>query len=230
MPAPLELYKFDSVVKPGMPVILDISYPESLEGEYKSQVYDYSLEDKKMRIAMPSYKGRLVPLPKGTRAYVKVVDKGALYVFQGTILWSGKWKEDNLPSSIITIPEKVRRVQRRRFNRIPLRLVGKYRREDSDEYKTFSSVDFSAGGMLIVVGEKLNIDETIYITVRLKPGLELVDHPSKVRREAGTKSVDGQLLRLYGIEFLDVNLSLEKKLVRFVMEKELEYRKRGILL
>jgi c-di-GMP-binding flagellar brake protein YcgR len=226
----IELYKFEDVVKPGMPIILDVSSPESLEGEYKSQVYDYSVSDKRMRIAMPSFKGRLVPLPKNSRAYVKIIDKGALYVFQGVILWSGKWPEDNLPSTIISIPEMVRRVQRRRFIRIPLRVVGKYRREGFNDYKTFSSLDFSAGGMLIVVGEQLQVDEKIYITVKLKPDLELVDHPSKVRREAGTRNIDGKLLRLYGIEFLDLNLSLEKKLVRFVMEKEVEYRKKGILI
>ncbi len=225
-----EMYKFDSVVKPGMPVILDISYPEDLEGEYKSQVYDYSMSSKRMRLAMPSFKGRLVPLPKGTKAYVKIIDKGSLYVFQGTVLWSGKSKEDGLPSTIITIPEKVRRVQRRRFNRIPLKLVGKYRREGEKDYKTFSSVDFSAGGMLIIVKEELKVDEKIFITVKLKPDLELVDQPSLVRRDGGIRNIDGQILRLYGIEFLDVNLSLEKKLVRFVMEKEIEYRKKGILI
>ena len=225
-----ELYKFDSVVKPGMPVILDISYPESLEGEYKSQVYDYSMSSKRMRLAMPSFKGRLIPLPKGTRAYVKVIDKGSLYVFQGTVLWSGKSKEDGFPSTIITIPEKVRRIQRRRFNRIPLKLVGKYRKDGEEEYKTFSSVDFSAGGMLIIVREELKVDEKIFITVKLKPGLELVEQPSLIRRDGGIKNMDGEILRLYGVEFLDVNLSLEKKLVRFVMEKEIEYRKKGILI
>ncbi len=225
-----ELYKFENVVKPGMPVILDISYPESLEGEYKSQVYDYSMSSKRMRIAMPSFKGRLVPLPKGTRAYVKVIDKGSLYVFQGTVLWSGKSKEDGFPSTIITIPEKVRRVQRRRFNRIPLKLVGRYRRDGEEDYYTFFSVDFSAGGMLIMVRETLKVDEKIFLTVKLKPDLELVEQPAIVRREGGTREVDGQIFRLYGIEFLDVNLSLEKKLVRFVMEKEIEYRKKGILI
>ncbi len=225
-----ELYKFESVVKPGMPVILDISYPEDLEGEYKSQVYDYSVSSKRMRIAMPSFKGRLVPLPKGTRAYVKVIDKGSLYVFQGTVLWSGKSKEDGFPSTIITIPEKVRRVQRRRFNRIPLKIVGRYRKDGEKDYYTFFSVDFSAGGMLIMIREQLKVDEKIFITVKLKPDLELVDLPAIVRREGGTREVDGQIFRLYGIEFLDVNLSLEKKLVRFVMEKEIEYRKKGILI
>lgn len=227
MPALIEYYDFDSVVKPGMPVILDISWPEELEGEYKSSVYDYTMEAKRMRIAMPSLKGRLIPLPKGTRAYVKIVDRGSLYVFQGTVLWSGIWKEDNLPSTVITIPEKVRKVQRRRYIRIPIRLVGKYRREDEDEYHTFSTMDFSAGGMLIVVGEQLKAGEIIFVTMKLKRGLELKEQPAKVKREAG---FDRETLqRFYGVEFLDVDLNLEKKLVRFVMEKEIEYRKKGII-
>ncbi len=224
-----ELYGFESVVRPGMPVILDVSSPEELEGEYKSQVYDYSMRTKRMRVAMPSHKGRLVPLPEGSRVYVKIIDRGSLYVFQGSVVWSGKSKQDGLPSTIVTIPEKVRRVQRRRFNRIPLKVVGKYRREDKD-YKTFSSLDFSAGGMLIIITEELEVGEKILVTVRLKPDLELTDHPSLVRRDGGTKNVDGQILRLYGIEFLSVDLPLEKKLVRFVMEKEIEYRKKGILI
>lgn len=227
MPALIEYYDFDEVVKPGMPVILDISWPEELEGEYKSSIYDFSMKTKRMRVAMPAFKGRLIPLPKGTKAYVKIVDRSSLFVFQGTVLWSGMWEEDKLPSTIITIPEKVRKVQRRRFNRIPIRLVGKYRRADEEEYHTFSTMDFSAGGMLIVVGEELNLGELIYITMKLKPGLELKDHPAKVKREAG---VDRETLqRFYGVELLDIDLNLEKKLVRFVMEKEIEYRKKGII-
>ncbi len=35
---------------------------------------------------------------------------------------------------------------------------------------------------------------------------------------------------MYGIEFKEVSMSLEKKLVRFVMEKEIEYRKKGIII
>ncbi len=227
MPVVVEYYKFNEVVKPGMPIILDVSWPESLEGEYKSTVYDYNMKEKRMRIAMPSFKGRLVPLPKGTRVYVKIVDRASLFVFQGTVLWSGMWKEDNLPSTLVTIPDRVRKVQRRRYNRIPIRLVGKYRREDSDEYNTFSTKDFSAGGMMMVVGEKLNVGEKIYVTMKLKPGLELVDQPAVVRREAGVDTSTMQ--RFYGVEFQDVELSLEQKLVRFVMEKEIEYRKKGII-
>ena len=224
---PVERYKFDSVVKPGMPIVLDVSWPESLEGEYKSTVYDYSLKDKKMRIAMPSYKGRLVPLPKGARIYVKVVDRGSLYVFQSTALWSGRAKEDGLPSTIIAIPDYVRKVQRRRYNRIPINLKGTYTREEDPVPRTFTTIDFSAGGMLILVGEELKVDEIIYVTLKLKPGLELKDHPTKVVREAGKKEI---YQWLYGVEFLEVGMELEKKLVRFVMEKELEYKKKGIIL
>ena len=230
MPVKGELYKFDSVVKPGMPVVLDVSYPEELEGEYKSQVYDYSVKTKRMRIAMPSFGGRLVPLPKGTRVYVKMIDKGSLYVFQGTVLWSGKSKEDNLPSTILTIPDRVRRVQRRRYNRIPLTLVGKYRKEGDEKYKTFSTIDFSAGGMLMMTSEELKEGDIIYVNLKLKPDLELVDQPSKVVRNAGTKTIDNEIKRLYGVEFLEVDMNLEKKLVRFVMEKELEYKKKGLLI
>lgn len=224
---PVERVKFGSVVKPGMPVILEVSWPEELEGEYKSNVYDYSLSNKTMRMAMPSYKGRLVPLPQGSRVYVKIIDRGTLYVFQSTVIWSGKSKEDNLFSTVIRIPEYVRRVQRRRYNRIPLNLKGIYKREEDPVPRTFTSLDFSAGGMLIIVGEELNVDETIFITVKLKETLELVDQPSRVVREAGVRE---RYQRMYGIEFKEVSMSLEKKLVRFVMEKEIEYRKKGIII
>ncbi|MCD6450157.1 MAG: PilZ domain-containing protein [Thermotogaceae bacterium] len=223
----VEYYRFKDAVKPGMPILLDISWPEELEGEYKSSVYDYSLEQRVMRIAMPSYKGRLIPLPKGTRIYVKIVDKTSLYTFQGVVLWSGMWEGDNLPSTIVTIPEKVRRVQRRRFNRLPVRLIGKYRKEYEDVYHTFSTIDFSAGGMLMVVEEELKLGDKIFVTMKLKPDLELVEHPAVVRREAGMDKTT--LQRFYGVEFQEIDMNLEKKLVRFVMEKEIEFRKKGII-
>jgi len=223
----VKYYRFQDVVKPGMPVILNVSWSEELEGEYKSSVYDYSIEKKIMRIAMPSFKGRLIPIPKGVRVYVRIVDKGSLYTFQGSVVWSGKWEEDNLPSTIITIPERVRRIQRRGFNRVPIRLVGKYRKKDEDEYHTFYTIDFSAGGMLMVVKEKLKFGDKIFVTMKLKHGLELIDHPTIVKREAGMDKTTLQWL--YGVEFQNVGMNLEKMLVRFVMEKEIEYRKKGII-
>ena len=82
----------------------------------------------------------------------------------------------------------------------------------------------------MMTSEELKEGDMIYVNLKLKPDLELVDQPSKVVRNAGTKTIDNEIKRLYGVEFLEVDMNLEKKLVRFVMEKELEYKKKGLLI
>ena len=217
-----EYQNFKDVVRLGMPVVVDVLRPEELEGTYKSTVYDYFPDKDVLKIAMPSYKGRLIPLPKGSIAYIKLIDKSAIYVFRTSIISSGK-DEEGFFVTYVRTPKKVRRIQRRKFKRIPLVLEGTYKLSEDDTPKKFLTKDFSAGGLLMIVSEPLVIGQVILINLRLKEDLYLKDIKSKVVRESG-RTPQGDYM--YGVMFLNIDPSLEKKLVVFTFEQELKLRKK----
>ncbi|PLV57007.1 flagellar brake protein [Thermotoga sp. SG1] len=216
-----ELVKASDVIRPGQSVIVEVSSPEDLEGEYKSSVHDVDFERNLLVLSMPSFKGRLVPLPRGTRCTVKIVDSSAIYTFRTAVLESGR-DEDGFPITKVLFPNRLRKVQRRRFKRIKIFLEGFYRVSSKDEPpKRFVTRDFSAGGMLMVVNDILTVGQIIYVTMDLDENLKLVDQPARIVREAGILEA-GE--RMYGVEFLNVSPFLEKKLVTFVFRKEIEMR------
>lgn len=216
-----ELVKASDVIRPGQSVIVEVSYPEDLEGEYKSSVHDVDFERNLLVLSMPSFKGRLVPLPRGTRCTVKIVDSSAIYTFRTAVLESGR-DEDGFPITKVLFPNRLRKIQRRRFKRIKIFLEGFYRVSSKDEPpKRFVTRDFSAGGMLMVVNDILTVGQIIYVTMDLDENLKLVDQPARIVREAGILET-GE--RMYGVVFLNVSPSLEKKLVTFVFRKEIEMR------
>lgn len=73
----------------------------------------------------------------------------------------------------------------------------------------------------MVVNDILTVGQIIYVTMDLDENLKLVDQPARIVREAGILET-GE--RMYGVEFLNVSPSLEKKLVTFVFRKEIEMR------
>jgi len=217
-----EYQNFEDAVRLGMPAIVEVVRPEELEGTYKSSVYDYFPDKDILKIAMPSYKGRLIPLPEGSIVYVKLIDRGAIYAFRTTVISSGK-DEEGFFVTYVRTPKRVRRVQRRRFKRVPLVLEGTYKLSEDDTPKKFLTKDFSAGGILMIVSEPLVVGQVILISLRLKDDLYLKDIKSKAVREAG-KTPQGDYM--YGVMFLNVDPKLEKKLVVFTFEQELKSRKK----
>ena len=216
-----ELVRAFDVIRLGQSVLVEVSAPGDLEGEYKSNVHDVDFERNLLILSMPSFKGRLVPLPRGTRCTVKIVDSSAIYMFRTTVLESGK-DEYGFPITKVLFPNRLRKVQRRRFKRIRMFLEGLYKVSSKDEPpKRFVTKDFSAGGMLIVVNDILTVGQIIYVTIELDENLKLRDQPAKIVREAGILET-GE--RMYGVEFLNVSPSLERKLVTFVFRKEIEKR------
>jgi c-di-GMP-binding flagellar brake protein YcgR len=216
-----ELVNAKDVIKPGQNVIVEVSAPEDLEGQYKSSVHDVDFERGILTLSMPSFKGRLVPLPRGTRCTVMILDSSAIYVFRTSVLESGR-DEDGFPVTKVPFPGRLRKIQRRRFKRIKIFLEGTYRVASRDEPpKRFVTKDFSAGGMLMVAEDILTPEQIIYVTLELDEDLKLKDHPARIVREAGILET-GE--RMYGVEFLNVSPALERKLVSFVFKKEIEMR------
>ncbi|HDM70495.1 MAG TPA: pilus assembly protein PilZ [Thermotogales bacterium] len=210
-----EKVKSKKVLKPGNPLTIETSDPE-FEGTYKSSIHEYYPDRGVLKIGMPSMKGRLVPLPRGTIIAVKVMDGSSIYTFDSRVLDYGK-DEENFNVTYITVPPELRRVQRRRYLRVPVVLNGYLKHTKDGEVTRFITKDISAGGALILLKKPLHVNEIVFVDLKITDGVELKEQPTRVVRDAG-KNREG--LYQYGVEFLDLDERMIKKILRFCFDIE----------
>jgi len=220
----VELLEPEKVIKPGQLVIIETSDP-NYSGVYKSLVHDFYPNRKLLKIAMPSFKGRLVPIAPGTIVYVKIMDGKSLYAFNSRVVEYGK-DEEGFNITYINVPSKIRRIQRRRFVRVNTVLKGRLKFSDKDEYVYFITKDVSAGGALIITRIPLPMGTIVNIDLFFTPKLVLRNQRAKIVRDAG-KTEEGY--HLYGLEFLDLSDSLQSKIIRFCFDVERKERLQKML-
>ncbi len=205
-------------IKPGMPLRIEASSTLGFTGgEFKSKVED--IINTLLKAAMPSMKGRLVPFPVGITARISAVDKQSLYVFYGTVL--GNKEEENIPITIFNIRGKIRRVQRRRFLRLPFVSQGTLRIFGAKEDISFVSLDVSAGGMKIATKTKLEVGMLVNIDFKFEKGLELKKQEAKILREVKSESKN---LHTYGIAFFNMPFSTQDRIMKFTFKLELKLK------
>ncbi|AEH50788.1 flagellar brake protein [Pseudothermotoga thermarum] len=210
-----------SVLRPGMPLIIKYIDKKGDEWDFKSTIHDINFERGIMKIGMPSYKGRFVPIAAGEPIHVTAVAEKVVYTFDSRVINYGR-DEQNFLVMYIAFPRTVKRVQRRRYVRIPLVLEGTFKIPGQEEVYRFVTKDFSAGGILMCTKQLLQVGQPILITLDLG-SIKLEDQKAQVVRYVGKNDVTG--LHEYGVQFLEVPPQLEKALVVYVFQQELKMRK-----
>jgi c-di-GMP-binding flagellar brake protein YcgR len=213
--------KANESLKIGKPIIMDVSDP-LLEGVYKSSIYDIDFVKRVLKIGMPSAQGQFIPIPAGTRLYVKMVDRNSMYVFQSMVVSYEKDEEGFLVMYII-FPETLRKIQRRQFVRIPFFKEGSLIRLTNNEIVKYISKDLSAGGLLIVTPLQMTISEKVIINFAICDSISLENVTAQIARmDTGTQTKHW----IYGVEFKDLPRSIEDRIVRYVFVLEQESRKK----
>ena len=132
------------------------------EKYFNSNIQD--ITEDYIAISIPSSAGEYVPLSKGSIIDVLYYAEENLYKFKSIII--GR-KFENIPILLIAKPEQVKRIQRRRYVRVPLVKTAKYinlKNEpkvnlstiDDSKYLKAVLVDLSGGGMRVKVSEKIS--------------------------------------------------------------------------
>jgi len=213
--------KANEGLKIGKPLIIDVSDP-MLEGVYKSSIYDIDFTKKVMKIGMPSSQGQFVPIPAGTRLYVKMVDKSSMYVFQSIVVSYEKDEEGFLVMYIL-FPDSLRKIQRRQFVRVPFFKEGDFIRLRTNEPYKFISKDLSAGGVLLVSPCEMELSEKVVVNLVICESISLDSITSQIVRSDRNIQTKHWI---FGIEFKDLPRSIEDRIVRYVFVLEQEFRRK----
>ncbi len=188
----------------------------------KSTVHDVFFDKGVLKIAMPSLKGHLVPLPRGDFIYVTALSDKVVYGFSSRVLDYGR-DDDGFLVMYVTISSYVKGYKGGDLLEYHFFLNGTYSLPGEDKQFRFVTRDFSAGGMLMCTNNVLAVGQPIFVNLELE-GIKLQQQKAQIVRSAGKNEATG--LYEYGVQFLEVPPELERALVVFVFQQELKMKEK----
>ena len=222
---------------------------ESLTRSCLSQIMDY--DNSSMLIAEPSYRAQPINIPVGTVIEVLVIDTKCVYSFNTSVI--GKQKSP--PSLWLSLPETYRRVQRREYVRVNIKLpVVVNIKPDTevyedcfttnilaeqvyqDAYYNTSSIDVSGGGIKVFGPLKFQDNTNLSVLLRL-PMKEVITPVTVIRSEVNTKISEKEFTPeefakfnyLSALCYKDIDDADRSTIIQLCFKRQLELRQRGIL-
>lgn len=220
-----------------MAKILDINKNIGLEvkegvykGNFKSRIED--MKPGKIIISAPSKKGEYVPLRVGTQVTVLVYEEVAICAFDCHITAR---KKGNIPLLVLALPKTFRRIQRRDFYRLKIKLPLFYRsffeeEGDSDtneeeEFRTGEMVDISGGGLLMQLLQEEDFSKNSLLELKV----EFPDLGEQLFKGKVAARFTRNEKEFMGVEFVQIETKLQDDIVGWIFDKLREMRKKGIL-
>lgn len=194
------------------------------DGDYKSNIED--VQDRYFAISIPIKEGQYIPLRAGEKVEVLYFNDNNIYKFFSKVL--GR-KIDGIPVVLLSKPDKVQVIQRRRFVRISHIVPAKYAKTTKEakipgEGTVLGAtlLDISAGGVRIRISEEVSRGEFVEVYFPLS-GEEFILKGELVRV---IKDKDGKYA--CGVSFIDLRERDRDKIVRFIFQLMREQRKKAL--
>ena len=196
------------------------------QGRYMSKISDIS--EAEMTV-MAIYDEELIPLRKNLPVDVYFNGEHAVYKFKSKVK---KRYKDPIPLIVLSIPQEIKRIQRRQYFRLKVNKNIYYKLAKNDEdkqkkedYKKTQIVDISGGGVKMVLNNDLKKGDIIQILLKIDC-LKQTPITGKVVRFI--TSEDGYT-KFAGIKFIDIKRSIQDKIIGWIFDYQRDLRRRGLL-
>jgi len=196
------------------------------EGEYKGR-YRTKIEELGKRIisvGVPIANGQFVPLREGTSLEIFFNDEHTAYSFETHII---KRISDPIPTFIVEYPNKIKKVQRRRFVRVKVFKDFKYLVIDKDgvsEERNALLNDISGGGVRFYCQEYLEPKTLLMLKLNLRE--TKLEVPALVIRSE--KEEDTNNYRI-SASFQDISEKTRDIIIGYVFDIQREMIKKGLV-
>lgn len=196
------------------------------DGDYKGR-YRTRIEEMGKRIlsiGVPVAQGQFIPLREGTKMELIFVDEISAYSFSTSVI---KRLLHPIPTFIVEFPDRISKIQRRQYVRIPLIRPLSYRileKEGISEEKSGFTNDLSGGGMLIKVEEKLTSQTIIWIKTTIGP--DDIEIPGIVIRSAKEDNKESYEV---SVQFHEISERTRDKIIGYVFDIQREMIKKGLV-
>lgn len=211
---------------PGLEVNLKISVARQGDDEwYASSVQDFG-EDW-LDIAVPYYQEVPLVLRVGELVSVKFFHRDGVFLFTTRVI---DRRSDNIRLYRLAMPAEVRRIQQRRYVRLPVMIEAEYAEQPQQEgekpryYKT-TILDISAGGVKLALERQYEKGTVLLLrfSISIKDKVHEFELKARVVRNEPVEA-SGRALYHTGVQFLDINRNQEDIIVRFIFQKMSEQR------
>ena len=205
------MIKVDFKLNKKLEILVDEKY-------FNSNVQDVT-EDY-IAISIPTNSGEYLPLSNGSIIDVIYYEEENIYKFSSTII--GR-KFENIPILLLAKPEEIKKIQRRRYVRVPLIKTAKYinlKNEPKVNLSTINDskylkavlVDLSGGGMRVKVSEEVKDNDFLLVALTVNEEEVLIVGQTKRR----IKDNDGRFI--CGLSFESLDNATREQLIRYIFQ------------
>ncbi|MBX4265201.1 flagellar brake protein [Clostridium estertheticum] len=205
------MIKVDFKLNKKLEILVDEKY-------FNSNVQDVTEEY--IAISIPTNSGEYLPLSSGSIIDVIYYEEENIYKFSSTII--GR-KFENIPILLLAKPEEIKKIQRRKYVRVPLIKTAKYinlKNEpkvnlstiDSSKYLKAVIIDLSGGGMRVKVSEEIKNNDFLLVALTVNEEEVLIVGQTK----RIMKDNDGRFISGLSFEFLDK--ATQEQLIRYIFQ------------
>lgn len=217
--------KISNLLKIGENIEVEIDNGESFL-KMKSSIISV-INDNRISIAMPIYKGKVYPIGIGKNVNVvfNKKDKGRFYFTAEAV---DRMEKGNLKILTVDKISDVRHFQRRDFFRLNIVLnMSLEVIENGVPIKTIPAIskDISGGGLRVITKEKLSKHTGVKCIMRLDDNI--VEPFGKVVR--CESQADSMIKYDVGICFTAIDENIRSKIISFIFKNQRKLRKKGLI-
>jgi c-di-GMP-binding flagellar brake protein YcgR len=210
---------------------LEVTDPE-YAGTYSSRVED--ITKNVISVAIPTHHRELVPIRKNTNLRINVTCEDAVYSFKAVVL---DRQLSPVPILLLEMPREKRmeRIQRRRHVRLPISIQIEYAifsvKEKKPEYKYAKTSNISAGGLLFILPEPLEVGARLRFRISVSQDIPPVPAKGDIIRvfqdEDKNKTQDP---RFYiAVSFCDITIKNQDIITQYIFEQQRSQRRMGLM-
>lgn len=194
---------------------------------YKSTIQDE--DNDKFSISLPIKNGVYMTPSVGQKLEMLYYDNLNVYKFEAAVL--GRKVENTVPQLLLSYPQNIVKIQRRKFVRVDVAFYIKYARLTKEESSKLSSekrvqptlqgilLDISGGGFRLSTEHKLQLKDIIVTEIPIDNGtIKILGEVVRSERQPDGKTY-------CGISFLDIDERTRDKVIQFIFTLMRKQRK-----
>ncbi len=224
----LMTFNFEEILKINQVIQLELFNAETGESTRFSSRIENILEDS-LVLSAPMVERKPLFFKPGTAFNVWFWNEEAIYVFRTYLSENIKGE---IPYLVVTFPETIKRVQKREYVRVGLKmnvLLSFYNSKGEEEVFYCKSRDISGGGMMLVLNTYVPLDKGTKIMVKFSLEQRQLAIPGKVVWNEWELDFLGREQNLIGIQFIEIKEIDRKTIIKAVYQRQIELRKKGLL-
>ncbi|MDX9871945.1 MAG: PilZ domain-containing protein [Clostridia bacterium] len=193
---------------------------------YPTNVQD--ITDQGIYLTSPAKGGFIFRLPEGMTVKVFFSNQLAGYSFNAQVRRN---ENGTIPMLVLNHPEKVVKIQKREYVRVPYALDVQLSWTDSEQKEyalTCKSRDISAGGILLVVKKRLPLAKDNVVQLKFTVSGKEYQATGQIVKNEIERGSGGAFYTL-GIKFTSLQENEKNSLVQSVFQRQIELKKKGLL-